>query len=97
MSAPLLGSDLRRAQFQQYGVAFEPNPLPAIEPLLRASAIPIRMLWGTGDVHFPLEWADWLDRTLPRSRGVRVVEGAKLFFTEERPDLVAAEASALWR
>jgi hypothetical protein len=41
-------------------------------------------------------WADWLDRTFPRSRGVRRVAGAKLFFPEEIPELIAEEALALW-
>ena len=54
------------------------------------------MLWGTGDIHFAPAWAEWLDRTLPNSRGVRLVPGAKLFFTEERVGLVAREALKLW-
>ena len=54
------------------------------------------MLWGTGDIHFAPAWAEWLDRTLPNSKGVRLVPGAKLFFTEERVDLVAQEARELW-
>lgn len=93
---PLLATSLRRAQFQQYGVAFEPNRLPAIEGQLKAYRGPVRMIWGTGDVHFAFEWAEWLDRTFPASRGIRKVDGAKLFFTEERPDIVIEEAGALW-
>ncbi|MFN3352527.1 MAG: alpha/beta fold hydrolase [Brevundimonas sp.] len=93
---PLLATHRARAQFQAYGVAFEPNPLPAIEPMLRAYEGPARMVWGTGDIHFATAWAEWLDRSLPGSRGVRLVEGAKLFFTEEYPDLLAEEALALW-
>jgi haloalkane dehalogenase len=34
---------------------------------------------------------------MPGSRGVRLVEGAKLFFPEEMPDLIAEEARALWQ
>lgn len=93
---PLLASPVRRRQFQLYGVAFEPNPLPAIEPLLRRLQIPARMVWGTGDVHFRPEWAAWLDEALPLSRGVRLIDGAKLFFTEERVDVVVEEALRLW-
>jgi haloalkane dehalogenase len=55
------------------------------------------MVWGTNDQLFDVSWAAWLDRTLPRSRGVRLVEGAKLFFPEEMPELIAAEARQLWR
>jgi haloalkane dehalogenase len=94
--APLLSSPMRRAQLHGYMVAFEPNPLPAIQPVLRRSAVPVRMVWGLADIHFDVSWADWLDRTFPHSRGVRRVEGAKLFFPEEMPDLIAEEALALW-
>jgi haloalkane dehalogenase len=93
---PVLSSPLRRAQLHGYMVAFEPNPLPAIEPILKRCNVPLRIVWGTADIHFDVSWADWLDRTFPRSRGVRRVEGAKLFFPEEIPEVVAEEAVRLW-
>jgi len=93
---PLVASPERRSQLNRYLAAFEPNPLTAIEPALRRSAIPTRMVWGTADPLFPVLWAEWLDRTLPKSRGVRLVEGGRLFWPEERPDVLADEARALW-
>jgi len=93
---PVLSSPARRAQLHGYMLAFEPNPLPAIEPALKRCSAPVRIVWGTADIHFDVSWADWLDRTFPHSRGVRRVEGAKLFFPEEMPDLLAEEARALW-
>lgn len=93
---PLVGSRRRRRQCQQYGIAFEPNPLPAIESALRQSAVPTRIVWGTGDALFPLVWARWLDDALPGSRGIRRVENANLFFPEEFPKLVIEEARGLW-
>jgi hypothetical protein len=51
---------------------------------------------GLKDTFFPVEWADWLHRTLPGSRGVRRLEDANLFFTEEMPDVIAEEARKLW-
>ncbi len=94
---PLAASDTRIAQFHAYTVALEPNVLTVIEPDLRLCAAPARMVWGNGAEGFGIEWAHWLDRTLPRSRGVREIEGAKLFFPEEMPDLIAEEAALLWR
>jgi haloalkane dehalogenase len=94
--SPLVASPLRRTQLNRYLAAFEPNPLLAIEPALRRCAAPTRMVWGTADPLFPVVWAEWLDRTLPGSRGVRLVEGGKLFWPEEMPDLVAEEARNLW-
>jgi haloalkane dehalogenase len=43
-----------------------------------------------------VKWADWLDKTLPHSRGVRRFDGAKLFFREEMLDIIAQEAIKLW-
>jgi len=93
---PLVLSAVKRAQCQSYGVAFEPSPLPGIETQLRRSQIPARMLWGTGDPLFTKDWAEWLNRILPEAKGIRYVDGAKLFFTEEFPDIVAEEARRLW-
>lgn len=92
-----MSSPDRKAQFNRYAVAFDPNPLLAIESSLQNCAAPARMVWGTGDLFFDIAWAHWLDRMLPKSRGVRRVEGAKLFFPEEMPDLIAEEAKALWQ
>jgi pimeloyl-ACP methyl ester carboxylesterase len=93
---PLIASQLRRTQLNRYLAAFEPNPLVAIKPLLERCEAPTRMVWGTADPLFPLTWAEWLDRTLPKSRGVRLVDGGRLFWPEEHPDLLAAEARTLW-
>ena len=48
------------------------------------------------DTLFGVEWAEWLDRTRPGSRGVRRLGEANLFFPEEMPDLIAEEAEMLW-
>jgi pimeloyl-ACP methyl ester carboxylesterase len=60
------------------------------------STVPLRVVWGTGDTIFDQSSPDWLNRTLPKSRGVRRIEGAKLFFPEEMPDVIAEEARRLW-
>ena len=93
---PLVQSPLRRTQLNRHLAAFEPNPLLAIEPALRRCTAPTRMVWGTADQLFPVKWAEWLDEALPGSRGVRLVEGGRLFWPEERPELVAEEARRLW-
>jgi haloalkane dehalogenase len=94
--APLVSSPVRKQQFVRYTVDFEPNLLIAIRPQLRQFNKPAHMVWATSDIFFDVKWADWLNETLPGSLGVRRVEGAKLFFPEEMPDLIAAEALKLW-
>ena len=93
---PLVSSPHRKAQLHGYCVALDRNPLPSIEPALRRSQVPLRVVWGTGDTIFDPKGPDWLHRTFPRSRGVRRIPGANLFFPEEMPDVIAEEALTLW-
>jgi pimeloyl-ACP methyl ester carboxylesterase len=93
---PLVSSPERKALTNAYAVALLPNPLAGIEPALKRSKVPTRILWGTEDNIFSQASADYLDKTLGNSRGVRRVPGAKLFFPEEMPDLIAEEAKRLW-
>jgi pimeloyl-ACP methyl ester carboxylesterase len=93
---PLVSSPLRRKQYEAYHVALAPNPLAGIEASLRHSRIPVRMVWGASDDIFPMADAEYLDRLFPYSRGIRAIPGAKLFFQEEFPDVIAEEAKRLW-
>jgi pimeloyl-ACP methyl ester carboxylesterase len=94
--APLVSSPQRKAQVHAYAIALEPNPLTGVEKELKRCAAPTRIVWGTGDDIFSQKSPDYLDKIFPNSRGVRRVEGAKLFFPEEFPDIIADEARRLW-
>ena len=94
--APLVSSPQRRKLTDSYALALDPNPLAGIEASLKRCTVPTRIVWGTGDTIFKQEDADYLDRTLPSSRGVRRILGAKLFFPEEFPDVIVEEARNLW-
>ena len=89
---PLVETRLKKAQVNQYAVSMETNSLTSIREALHQWKGPARMVWGLKDGLFGVERAEWLDRTLPGSRGVRRVEGANLFFPEEMPELIAEEA-----
>lgn len=93
---PLLSAPHRKALGNAYAVALERNPLLGIEKDLRRSAVPARIVWGMADPIFSAASPDYLDRTFGASRGVRRLEGRKLFFPEEVPDVIASEALALW-
>ena len=93
---PLVRTPLRKAQFADYAIALDQNPLIGIEPKLKAFTGPVRIVWGTADTIFAPASPDWLDHAFAHSRGVRRVEGAKVFFPEEQADLIAMEARALW-
>ena len=93
---PLVAPGKRRKQGEKFGLDMFPNPLPAIRPKLKAFKKPVRMVWGRDDDLFPVETAQWLDRTFSGSRGVRLVDNARLFFPEEYPELIVEEARKLW-
>jgi pimeloyl-ACP methyl ester carboxylesterase len=95
-AAPLVATPLRRAQYHAFHLALVPNPLAGIESSLRECTAPVRIVWGAADDVFSQGDADYLDRTFPRSRGIRRVPGGKLFFPEEFPDVIAEEARRLW-
>ena len=67
----------------------------ALSSAVKQRKLPVRILWGTGDTIFSPASPDYLDKVFPNSRGVRRIEGAKLFFPEEFPREVAAEALKL--
>jgi pimeloyl-ACP methyl ester carboxylesterase len=94
--APLVSSPHRKALVHAYAIALEHNPLAGIGAALRRCPVPTRILWGMDDTIFSLAGAQYLDKTLGRSLGVRRVANAKLFFPEERPALIAEEARSLW-
>jgi haloalkane dehalogenase len=93
---PLVETPLRKSQVDEYAVALGQNLLIPIREQLRAWKGPARMVWGLKDTLFGIQWAEWLDKTLQGSRGVRKVEDANLFFPEEMPDLIAEECAKLW-
>ena len=66
---PLVSSPERIAQFHAYTVALDDNVLVPIEPQLRQLRAPARLVWSEQAAGFPVEGAQWLDHTLPRSRG----------------------------
>ena len=94
--APLVSSPRRKAKVHEYVIALERNPLQGIEPMLRRCTVPTRIVWGMADTIFSSSSPDYLDRTFGNSRGVRRLADSKLFWPEERPDVVAEEALGLW-
>lgn len=69
----------------------------AIEPLLKRLNAPTLIVWGTGDPIFDIKWAYWLRDTIPGTRKVIQLEGARLLFPEERPAELAAALREHWR
>jgi pimeloyl-ACP methyl ester carboxylesterase len=94
--APLVASAQRKALVNRYALGLTPNPLQGLEPLLRQCTVPTRIIWGMSDGIFSPRNPEYLASILPRAAGIRRIREAKLFFPEEYPDIIAAEALLLW-
>jgi pimeloyl-ACP methyl ester carboxylesterase len=86
---PCVGTMERARQFERLLVSLDAGDLEAVTPQLREFTVPTLVVWGTGDETFDVSWAYWLRDTIPGTTRVVTVDGARLFFPEERPmDLV---------
>ena len=86
---PCFGTMERARQFERLLVSLDVGDLQAVMPQLRELTVPTLVVWGTGDAFFDVSWAYWLRDTIPGTTRVVTVDGARMFFPEERPmDLV---------
>jgi haloalkane dehalogenase len=94
---PLVSSRDRKDLVNRYTLGLTPNPLRGITARLRECTTPTCIIWGMSDTIFSTRSPDYLAQTLPHVSGIRRIPEAKLFFPEEYPEVIAQEASALWR
>jgi pimeloyl-ACP methyl ester carboxylesterase len=71
-------------QFQRLMTSLRARDLLAIEPALACLQVPTLIVWGTGDRFFRRKWAYWLRDTIPGATDVIEIDGARLFFPDER-------------
>ena len=94
---PPIESPVCKSSLHRYTLALERNAMSGIQAAQRNSPTPVRIVWGIDDTIFDASNADYLERSFGNSLGLRRLENAKLFWPEERPDIVAAQARNLWR
>jgi len=82
---PLVQSEQRTADLRRFLAAFDCKHTVAIEAGLKKLQAPTLIVWGTDDVYFGVEWARWLAKTIPGTRRCVELQGARIFFPEERP------------
>lgn len=93
---PVLGSEERCRQFEKLLLSLRAEDLMAIEHKLCELNCPALIIWGTADVFFSIDWAHWLQQRLANAQPIVVLEGAKLFFPDERPDEFLHPAQTFW-
>jgi pimeloyl-ACP methyl ester carboxylesterase len=81
---------------QRWGTALRAEDLSRVTPKLKDLRTPALVVWGTSDVFFDVQWAYWLKDNLGGPTEVIEVPGAKLFFPEERPQMLADALSEFW-
>ena len=83
-------------QFQRLMTSLHARDLLAIEPALARLQVPTLIVWGTGDIFFRRKWAYWLRDTIPGATDVVEIDGARLFFPDERADELTAALRRHW-
>ena len=94
---PVFASDDAARNLERFIASQDCRHTVAVEPLLRRLNAPTLVVWGTDDAFFPVKWAYWLRDTIPGCKTVIEVEGARLFFPEERPDALAQPLRKHWQ
>ena len=94
---PLMRTDQRLADFRRFLAAFDNKHTLAIEDGLKALKAPALIVWGTDDVYFGVQWGRWLAKTLPGTRRLVELTGARIFFPEERWAEFNRELRGFWQ
>jgi pimeloyl-ACP methyl ester carboxylesterase len=93
---PLIASPERTEAFERFVLSLAPHYTGGIANELRRLEAPALIAWGADDEFFELKWAYWLAGALPGARPVVEIEGARLFWPEERPELLSDLLLELW-
>jgi pimeloyl-ACP methyl ester carboxylesterase len=92
---PLVRTEQRTRDLQRFLAAFDNSHTLAIEGRLKALKAPTLIVWGTDDVYFDVKWSHWLADTIHGARRVEL-QGARIFFPEERPTEFNQELRTHW-
>jgi pimeloyl-ACP methyl ester carboxylesterase len=93
---PISSTPERAREFERLLVSLRASDLLEVEPELKKLDVPTLVVWGTGDQFFTVKWAYWLRDTIPGVAEVIEVEGAKLFFPDERADDLVPHLRRHW-
>ena len=83
---PFVRNVQRTKDLQRFLAAFDCRHTLAIEPQLRKVDVPTFIVWGTDDIYFDVRWSGWLAEAIPGTRRRIELDGARIFFPEERAE-----------
>ncbi len=94
---PFLRADQRLRDLERFLAAFDNKHTLAIEGRLKQLKAPTLIVWGTDDVYFDVKWSHWLANTIPGTRRRVELQGARVFFPEERSREFNKELRSHWQ
>lgn len=94
---PFLRSEQRLHDLERFLAAFDCRHTLAVEPKLRQLKAPTLIAWGTDDVYFDVQWSRWLAEAIPGTRKRVELEGARIFFLDERAEVFNQELREHWQ
>src|SRR5215472_7053 len=94
---PLIRTEQRLRDLERFLAAFDNKHTLAIEGRLKTLKAPTLIVWATDDVYFDVKWSRWLAEAIPGTRRRVELEGARIFFPEERWTEFDRELRAHWQ
>jgi len=94
---PFVRTEQRTRDLQRFLAAFDNKHTLAIEAQLKTLKAPTLIVWGTDDVYFDVRWSHWLADNIPGTRRRVELQGARIFFPEERWQEFNKELRAHWQ
>jgi len=94
---PFVRTEQRTRDLQRFLAAFDNKHTLAIEAQLKTLKAPTLIVWGTDDVYFDVRWSHWLADNIPGTRRCVELQGARIFFPEERWQEFNKELRAHWQ
>jgi pimeloyl-ACP methyl ester carboxylesterase len=94
---PVMGTTERAVEFEFFlTTALRDEDLVSAEESLRSSTFPAAIVWGRDDIFFGTEWGDHLADVLPGAGEPILVDDARLYFADERPEVLVPHLRDLW-
>jgi pimeloyl-ACP methyl ester carboxylesterase len=90
------GTMERARDVERLLASLEAADIEAVGGELRALQAPTLLVWGTADTNFDLKWAYYLRDLIPGASEVVEIDGAKIFFPEERPEDLVPHLRRHW-
>jgi pimeloyl-ACP methyl ester carboxylesterase len=81
---PVFGTPESSRAFARLTAAISNADLAAVRLQLAQLKVPTLIVWGTGDLFFPLKWARRLSDLIPGTTEVATLDGARMHFPDER-------------